>query len=311
MLQIMAVRRSASHRFDFTSLSDLGASLERLVVNEPLGARRLSISHMGPLLDLAISRNVDVKAIEFMMQLGYGRSDLLVLLLEPTEIDPKESVEDAMNKSPTLQELDLSLRFSSGGQRSLRHTIVVNVRPLRTRRMQNIVSGEHAKRRYNESDYDHVESVIKLLRPQVILTTQCATRSAENQTLQKLGCSIQTVGNLRFDVIDDHHVMIVNGFHPSVYLGEDYLDEYAQRHRLTDAERLTRKMLLRSSLLLASITAFSALLGSRIGGTGLASLQESLKHNKLVLKTVDRYADVETDHAAVMDSMARMTLLES
>lgn len=70
--------------------------------------------------------------------------------------------------------------------------------------MQNTKSGEHAKRRYNELCYDHVESVIKLLRPQVILTAQCATQSVENQILQKLASSIQTGGNLRFDVIDDH-----------------------------------------------------------------------------------------------------------
>lgn len=103
-------------------------------------------------------------------------------------------------------------------------------------------------------------------------------------------------------------VMIVNVFHPPVYPREDYLDDYAQRHHLTDADRLTQKMLLRSSLLLAFTTAFSALLDSRIGGTGLASLQESLKHNRLVPKMVDLHAGVETGYVAAMDSMARMTL---
>ena len=69
-------------------------------------------------------------ARELAQFLGQGHRDLLIVLLEPTEIWSTQTPEEVFQESWTLKKVDGELRDASCGQRTWRNTCMVISRPM-------------------------------------------------------------------------------------------------------------------------------------------------------------------------------------
>lgn len=114
----------------------------------------------------------------------------------------------------TLREVDLLIRTASEGKNSLRFTIL-DVRILLNKERQ----GRYAlSNDVLEASYNVSQEVVELKSPNVILSLQYQTRTAENAFEKKL-CS-QFRGQVEIEKIQarGHDTIVVRGFHPSKYL---------------------------------------------------------------------------------------------
>ena len=222
--------------------------------------------------------------------LGMGARDLLVVLLEPTEIWSLQEPDTVFQHSFTLQQVDEELRYASKGQRNWRNTCIVDVRPYRSATIR-AREDENQRHRNDELAYAWFEETFKEISPKVVLVCQCQTGGVNNRLARAICSNLHRVAEMRAKTSHELRFLVVNSFHPSTFRG-DHLDAWfsdpSNKWRGEGAVSL-RSKLLKAGFRLSFLTAMNALLGCKVSGFGTSNLQLSIKHNGPVLKfiTVD------------------------
>lgn len=269
----------ANLSFTFTIPDTASASLGRLrcntqallqVVTKPIKALNECAEHFA----------VPEAALDLAQELGRGSRDLLIVLLEPTEIWSLQRFEEVFEHSWALQKVDKELRYASKGQRTLRNTCVVDIRPFRSASLRKQES-EHTRAKLDEEAYSFLEDILKEIAPQVVLAAQCQTGNMENALARTLCSGLRAVAEKKIRTCGGLDFLAVNSFHPSTF-AKDKLDEwtggsvsYPRRESAIDLRRALLKLAFRLSFLVA----MNALVGREVVGLGIANLQEAIKHN--------------------------------
>ena len=120
-----------------------------------------------------------------------------------------------MQQCSTLREVDLIIRTASNGKYSLKDATILDVRILLSKERQ----GRYAPRNdVLEASYNVFEEVVELKSPNVILSLQCQTRTAENAFARKLCSRYRDHVEIKKIQVRGHDTIVVRGFHPSKYL---------------------------------------------------------------------------------------------
>lgn len=120
--------RSIDFHFNLEPPSGLNVAVETLRSPFPLPIKKPNDAYLEPLTRLAHRWAEIESALQNASQLAHGAGDLAILLLEPS--DPAERVpyDQMVDESPTLQNANNILRWSSDGDRNLVNTSVLDVR---------------------------------------------------------------------------------------------------------------------------------------------------------------------------------------
>ena len=208
-----------------------------------------------------------------MEYLGTGSGDLAIFLMEPSDIEADVSYHAGDNYCDTVELLDQSLRFASRGHRDVKNTIVLDVRPFRSKRICR--SEDQEERKANDAEaYEAIEEALARLRPKVIVVCQCDDGTDENGIRQYiengmpeyLCSSVSASGQAAYLQLPDGHKCIkVSSFHP-MYC--------ARTEEGKPVQRVTCEYLFDASLVVAA----NALDGRRVSGFGIANLRECTLH---------------------------------
>lgn len=129
-------------------------------------------------------------------KLAEGFNDLLVVLLEPTDIYSSCEPEEVIIRSNALQAIDNTLRDASKGQRSLANTCTFDIRPFRSASVREVESDDE-KDNNDEFAYEVFQNMVHVLKPKVIIVCQCSTERVRNELAAKLSSSTGSTANLR------------------------------------------------------------------------------------------------------------------
>jgi hypothetical protein len=184
-------------------------------------------------------------ALENSLRLARGRLSLALILWEP--IWDEGTYAEMMQRCVTLREIDALIRDLSHGRYSIEDVTLLDVRVLLSkRRMQGLTSKDDIF----EAAYDVFQEVIRMKRPEVILTLQCQTSTVRNVLARQLSSKLLPGPNSDKVPVEGHTTTIIKGFHPSSYLNY--------------SKTLTTKMSLRRQLRDKFQLAFESLTESRV-----------------------------------------------
>lgn len=257
--------------FDFFDLSDMGAQLSNLRIHVPHTKR--TSKHLDPLIHFAEQNNVKENALALAKELANGYGDLLIVLLEPTNIFSSLTPDEVFRTSGTLQHVDHILRDSTKGTRTLENTCIFDVRPFRSKSVRQ-GSAEEVDAG-DESAYGVFQEMVNALRPLVILTCQCQTANVKNPTARLLSSSIQSGGHMSIRGINNYQALVVDAFHPSMFR-PDYLQQHATEHGIDEAQMRVREVFLQGLFRFTILKAINALVGRRIVGLGELDLSRAV-----------------------------------
>lgn len=121
-------------RFDFCDLEDIRPGLLKCVIGS---YRAGTIStHLDQLRKLGSTFNAIEYARKNAERLVTGYKDLVVVLQEPNDIVEDVSYYKMFQSSTALRFLDASLRLVFKGQRCVKNTIILDIRPYRSNRVR-------------------------------------------------------------------------------------------------------------------------------------------------------------------------------
>ncbi|KAK5721510.1 hypothetical protein LTR15_006099 [Elasticomyces elasticus] len=225
--------------------------------------------------ELARDWDVPGRALQLAKLLAAGpKKDLVVLLLEPTDIHSKLDPFEVFEASPALQSVDEALRFSTGGRRNWLDTCILDIRPFRSASIRQKGSVDSDKS--DEKAYACCVAMLKCIDPRVILIAQCQTAGVKNTTAKLLNSSLFSAGKLRALHYEGLSCVTVNSFHPSMFK-EEYLDEHAKAYGLDEHQAWTRECLLRAAFDVTFLVAVYALDGRKVHREDVAQLLRTLK----------------------------------
>jgi hypothetical protein len=187
------------------------------------------------------SRNKDLSdhSTENALRLACGRLPLIILLQEPckvADVMPYEMMvtgdggEGKPNRytagSPTLQEIENTICATSNGQISLQDVSLIDI---------NMLCSPSIQERDDFVDEDLVEAqnlclqIIKLVQPKVVLILTCIARRSVVKGIRIFSSSLAEAGTKKRKSVgtgdDCHTFSVIKGFHPSVFLRTDYVNQ--------------------------------------------------------------------------------------
>jgi hypothetical protein len=152
-------------------------------------------------------------ALENSLRLARGRLSLALILWEP--IWDEGTYAEMMQRCVTLQEINALIRNVSHGRYSIEDVTLLDVRVLLSkRRMEGLTSKDDIF----EAAYDVFQEVIRMKRPDVILTLQCQTSAVRNVLARQLSSKFLSSPNSDKVLVEGHTTTVIKGFHPSLYL---------------------------------------------------------------------------------------------
>jgi hypothetical protein len=171
------------------------------------------------------------------LALADGTLPLVVLMQEPCNLAddvPYDIMvygdEDAEEWStrrvgcPALQEVEWLADIASGGQYSLRDLHIFDLNTLLSKDLQ--AESDDLPNDLRQA-HSTCWAMIQAEKPKVILVLTTSARNSSVPKITLFGSSLQKAGRTRMIEIWDngtkHTTLVVYGFHPSVYLREDYV----------------------------------------------------------------------------------------
>lgn len=147
------------------------------------------------------------------LRLARGHLSIVIVLLEP--IADSGTYDQMMQQCSTLREVNLLIRTASDGKYSLKDATILDVRVLLSKERQ----GRYAlSNDVLEASYNVFQEVVELKSPNVILSLQCQTKTAENVFARKLCSQFRDHVEIKKIQARGHDTIVVRGFHPSKYL---------------------------------------------------------------------------------------------
>jgi hypothetical protein len=165
--------------------------------------------------------------------LARGTLPIVVLLQEPCNQadrvpydamvygDPDaEEWTHAYKGSATLQELENLIEVESYGNYDLHD---LHIFDLNTLLSPNIQSSSHDLNHDLREAHKTCWSMIKAKKPKVILVLTTHAGGSKVSGLRPLESSLKSAGSTSKMKIEEHEVRVIHGFHPSMYLRDDYI----------------------------------------------------------------------------------------
>ncbi|KAH8747727.1 hypothetical protein F5883DRAFT_242069 [Diaporthe sp. PMI_573] len=248
--------------FNFRELDEVFPALRQCAISN----RGMSTvnHHLAPLRRLGTSLGASACAIKNMEYLGTGFEDLVVFLLEPSDKEQDvlyhQDISGNNNYCDAIRLLDQSLRFAFEGQRNIKNTIVLDVRPLRSDKIRSTEQQEDREIKDTEAR-NAVEESLAFLRPKVIVICQC-----DDEGIKYLCSSVSTSGTVAcLQLPNGHNCIVVSSFHPMFF---------ARTGKEKPLERVMREYLFDANLIVAA----NALVGRTVSGFGIANLRDCALH---------------------------------
>jgi hypothetical protein len=176
-------------------------------------------------------------SLENALALASGSLSITVLLQEPCNLADEvpyakmvygdQSAKERSSKycgSLTLQDIDYYTECASIADHDLRDICVLDLNALLSPGVQS--KSPKSKR---DSDRRLAQSttwkMIEAEPPKVLLVLTTRAGRSDIVGLRQLRCSLRSAGTMKKIHIQGHECLVIRGFHPSVYLREDYLSE--------------------------------------------------------------------------------------
>lgn len=202
-----------------TSLPDRNAGISaRASQNAQLSplSQKPTIPYLRTLRQSAPVLQASADSANFAEILAEGIGDLVVVLLEPLEYFKPTTLEEAMATSHTLREIDRFLKLSSGGQRHLANTVVLDIRVFVTARVRATTTTQNAVEN-GERSFAVFQKMIHELGPKVVVTCQCGTANARNSFVRQMSSTFPPPSGRAIVQIRGQQVPLYKIYHPSVY----------------------------------------------------------------------------------------------
>lgn len=176
-------------------------------------------------------------SLENALALASGSLPITVLLQEPCNLADEvpfakmvygdSSAKQRSSKyrgSPTLQDVDYYTECASDEEHDLRDICVLDLNALLSPGVQSrsLKSKRDSDRRLAQST---TWNMIEAAPPKVLLVLTTRAGRSDIAGLRQLRCSLRSAGTMKKIHIQGHECLVIRGFHPSVYLREDYLSE--------------------------------------------------------------------------------------
>lgn len=204
--------------------------------------------------------------------LARGRGDLLVVLLEPLEYFKPTTLEEAIAASHTLREIDRWLKQSSGGERNLTNTVVLDVRVFLSARQRETTAAQEMIER-DERSFAVFQKMVHELDPKVIITCQCGTVNARNSFVRQMSSTFPPSPDRKHIQIRGRQVPLYRGCHPGVYKA-GHIEKWAGPNTKKQAQC---REILTSLLGLIFRRAFQALSNVHVVGSQERTLRDQLQ----------------------------------
>lgn len=142
-----------------------------------IGAER-RIAHLQEVERLGLRLGASPMARQNAVRLASGYGDLVVVLLEPSDLAEKVPYDEMMKHSTALQRVDETLNLAFQGNRKVDNTIILDRRPFRSNEIQwEQGENEATRKRNNETAYKDFEQRLKCCVPRSSLYANVKTQS--------------------------------------------------------------------------------------------------------------------------------------
>jgi hypothetical protein len=249
--------------FNFRDLGDVRPALGQCAI----GSQGQSIidAHLAPLKRLAVRLKATDCALDNVERLAIGFEDIVIVLLEPSDQEEHYSFGEILSRegnsyASAVQLLDQALRLAFENQRSVDNTIILDSRPLRSRKVR--CSENDATREQNDAaSYKALNEVLSLLRPKVIVVCHCEEDGIQHGMPPSLRSSVRDAGTTSFLTMENGHDCVkVSSFHPMFF---------ARTESNKPLQRVMRENLFDATLVVAANT----LAGLTVKGFGIENLR--------------------------------------
>lgn len=198
--------------------------------------------------------NIGSQSLSNAFQLASGNLQLVILMQEPCNIAGDVSYDVMLGKtkdrneqdefevgSPTLQEVEHIIQVESHGNFGLRDIPLVDVNMLCPPSLQE-------KSNFTDQNLEEAQvlclKIIRLIEPKVVLILTCVAVRSAVRGIRLFSSSLKEAGTTKHTSLgkgeDCHPFVAVKGFHPSIFLRRNYID---QRHWHDEEVRCAKQML--------------------------------------------------------------------
>lgn len=162
--------------FEWTSPIEIHPALIQNALGS-IGAER-PIAHLQEVERLGLRLGASPMARQNAVRLASGYGDLVVVLLEPSDLAEKVPYDEMMKHSTALQRVDETLNLAFQGNRKVDNTIILDRRPFRSNEIQwEQGENEATRKRNNETAYKDFEQRLKCCVPRSSLYANVKTQS--------------------------------------------------------------------------------------------------------------------------------------
>ena len=191
------------------------------------------MSYIKSLDNLARNLKSTTFALENAKIVASGSLSLLIVLLEPC--NSADYVTFAMmmygddegdnSGCDTLCEVGHLVELASAGNYSLDHCHIFDINTLLSVEMREELEDPEP---YLIMANDTFQAMVEKLQPDVIVSLQCSGRQSSNKFVQALSSSMSRAGTVDIFNVRGKDAILIRGFHPSVYLRDDYTEDVAE-----------------------------------------------------------------------------------
>ena len=227
-------QHDADYRFCETSMEMVGSiSVSASVIKSVALGIQTTMAYIKPLDNLACNLKSTTFALENAKLVATGSLSLLIVLLEPCNSADHVSFEMMMygddegfnNGCDTLCEVEHLVELASAEKYTLNHCHIFDIHTLLSIEMrEELEDPEPSLIMAN----DTFQTMVEKLQPDVILSLQCSGRRSSNKFVQALSSSMSRAGTVDIFNVRGKDAILIRGFHPSVYLRDDYTEDMAK-----------------------------------------------------------------------------------
>lgn len=271
--------------FDFDETYQVRPELQKCSSRSPCPPiSDIHVKHLDALARKLGFRSHD-PALQNARSLATGSTDLVVLLLEPSDKEATSTYDDmALKDYPrTIQILDASLKGAFNQVRGIHNTIILDTRSLRFRGPRQSEMQEIRDERDADA-YGTLNDMLSVIRPKVIVVCQCEKdddalnpRRHSDLGLPEILCSsVGKSGRMKYWQSQvDHECVIVYSYHPM----------YIERGGKDAPYAIPRRLLFDANL----VQAANALIGREMAGEGMDILQRTVQDKVSLPDGISRY----------------------
>lgn len=209
--------KMATFDLNFTDLKSINPALQGCSV--ATAGSSWATPHIVPLTKLASQLKAIATARRNMEYYAAGYEDLAIILMEPSDREDELSHEDLMScqRLPyAVRRLDESLRFATRRSRNIRNTAVLDVRPLRSRKLRD-KEDSTARMKNGAAAYAAIRTSLNLLNSKVIVVCHCDKDGLQAGMPPYLYSSITKAGEKSLVKLENGHSCLkLFGFHPTL-----------------------------------------------------------------------------------------------